>query len=74
MATRRKHDDERPDLRIPLSPVAPVAFEHAEPDPAKRDAAWASFVAFARSPKSELSGTVGTRDDWYDEMLDEPSR
>jgi len=74
MSVQRRSEDEGLDVQITLAPVAPIPFEYAEPDPARREAAWASFLAFARSTKAVRSGAIGTRDDWYDEMLDERSR
>lgn len=74
MATKRQSDAERLDVFIPLAPVPPIPLEYAEPDPAKREEAWASFLDFARSSKIERPGSAGTREDWYDEMIDERPR
>ncbi len=74
MATTLKSHAEKMELFIPLEPVAPIPLEYAEPDPVKREEAWKRFLAFARTRKSDDAAPTGTRDDWYNEAIEEPSR
>ncbi|WP_181708057.1 hypothetical protein [Chthonobacter rhizosphaerae] len=74
-----KSDDREFSIYVPLTPIVAIPIEEAEADPAARDAAWRSFLTFARAAKEPGRGTgwahpFGTRDEWYDEMIDERSK
>lgn len=66
-------------VHFSIAPIAPIPIEEMESDAAIREAAWQSFLAFARPSKEPGQGTgsvspYGSREEWYDEMYDERSQ
>lgn len=79
MATRAKSSLRHLNVSYRLDTIPAIAIEPAATDPKVREAAWQAFVAFARHAKEPGKGTgvahpYGTRDEWYDEMIDERIR